>query len=216
MPITHWTSISTKREDPYRTRDQDAAGQELLKLPPNVLGMIGNYVATGCAPEEVLTNGLLWSRVSVCTHLISHEFGVTQKIQHAQQELEHGLEDDALIKMWGRLSHNINFNGNPPPATLAEIKAWFEDPAHAEGLNALTCLNLSDLQLKAIPPQITQFSQLEQLSLENNQITDISALRGLSQLQILYASNNLITDISVLWQLDQLTEYYFDGNPLAI
>lgn len=112
--------------------------------------------------------------------------------------------DEAFLKIWGRVSERFNFNGNPPPNTLAEIKAWFNDPENAAQLNAVTELNLSSLELNVIPPQIAKFTQLRNLSLYNNQITDISVLKNLVQLQQLDLYLNQITDISALGHLTRL------------
>ncbi|MBS0603672.1 MAG: leucine-rich repeat domain-containing protein, partial [Verrucomicrobia bacterium] len=176
--------------------------------PPNVIGRIGNFVATGNTPLEAATNGVLWSRVCVYTHVSFHQYGQAQRVQQA-------LENDALLKIWGRLSRQLNFNENPRPQTLAEIKAWFDDPANAEQLNAIRELNLENLGLKAIPPEITRCTQLVNLYLSNNRITDISALRQLAQLQHLYLSNNQITDIPALESLTQLGTLYLSINRIT-
>ncbi|MBS0603670.1 MAG: leucine-rich repeat domain-containing protein [Verrucomicrobia bacterium] len=230
MPISHCPAIRTTQDDPYRTREQDAAGQDLLKVPSHILELIGDLVASGNTPLEAAANSVALSRVCVLTHLTSHEWGVAQKIQ--QQ-----VEDDSLLKMWASLSSQLNFDENPPPHTLAEIKAWLEDAANADQLNAIRELNLSYHELKTIPPQITKCSQLQRLyldhnkisnisplgtlsqlrrlSLDHNKISDIAPLGTLSELEWLCLDHNRIADISALGNLDQLVELYLDRNQIA-
>ncbi|MBS0603671.1 MAG: leucine-rich repeat domain-containing protein [Verrucomicrobia bacterium] len=208
MPIGHCSAIRTTQEDPYRTRDQDAAGQDLLKVPSHILELIWNFVASGNSPLETATNSVRFSQVCVLTHLISHESGMEQKIQQ-------NLEDDALLKIWRPLSKRVNFNGTPRPKTLGEIKEWFDNPAHTGQLNAITVLDLSDLKLKAIPPQITKCGQLRELFLDDNQITDIAALGQLSQLEELHLDDNLISDISAIGNLGKLERLSLDYNPIS-
>ena len=53
------------------------------------------------------------------------------------------------------------------------------------------------------------------LGLDGNQITDISALSGLTNLTELYLNGNQITDISALSGLTNLTELRLQNNPLS-
>ncbi|MBS0603884.1 MAG: leucine-rich repeat domain-containing protein [Verrucomicrobia bacterium] len=207
MSIRPCTAIRPRPDGQYRPQDQDAPAGGLLQLPPNVIGRIGNFVATGNTPQEAAANGVRWSRVCVYTHVSSHESGVAQRVQQA-------LEDDALLKMWGPLSGQLNFHGNPPPQTLAEIKAWFDDPANADRLNQIANLNLSNLGIKTIPPQITKCTQLRELDLYNNNITDVSPLKNLGQLQKLDLAQNKITDVSALQNLLQLQTLELSSNQI--
>ncbi|MBS0603883.1 MAG: leucine-rich repeat domain-containing protein [Verrucomicrobia bacterium] len=208
MSIKQCEAISPRPDSQYRPQDEDALDGELLKVPRNVLEHIGNFVATGETPLEAATNGVLWSRVCVYTHVTSHQSGMTQQVQQA-------LEDDALLKIWDTLSSDGDFNENPGPQTLAEIKAWYDDPANADLLNSIVALDLSNLGLKAIPPQITKYTQLRQLNLSNNQITDVSALENFTQLARLNLSHNQITDIAVLGNLTQLSRLNLSSNKIT-
>ncbi|MEG4252316.1 DUF6745 domain-containing protein, partial [Microcoleus sp. Pol10D4] len=58
-------------------------------------------------------------------------------------------------------------------------------------------------------------TNLSSLYLNNNQITDISALRELTNLSSLYLNNNQITDISALRELTNLTTLYLNNNQFA-
>ncbi|MBS0604624.1 MAG: hypothetical protein JSS60_06250 [Verrucomicrobia bacterium] len=212
MSINPCTAISPRPDGQYRTQSQDAAGSELLKLPPHVIGRIGNFVATGNTPLEAATNGVHWSRVCVYTHVTSHESGVTQTVQQAL-DAHRALEDEALLKIWRHVSRIIYFN--PRQRTIDEIKAWFDDPANVDHLNAITDLDLCNYGLKAIPPQITKFTQLQSLNLANNRILDVSPLKNLSQLRRLQLPNNQITDVSALANLAMLRLVNLMFNPIT-
>jgi len=55
-------------------------------------------------------------------------------------------------------------------------------------------LNLSELGLKAIPDEVKNVKNLTTLDLRNNQISDISAVAGLTSLTMLFLSNNQIDE----------------------
>jgi internalin A len=52
------------------------------------------------------------------------------------------------------------------------------------------------------------------LYLEENQISDLSALSGLTNLTYLDLSNNQLSDISALSGLTKLESLYLSGNPV--
>ena len=58
------------------------------------------------------------------------------------------------------------------------------------------------------------FSHIEILALEENNISDISFLKNLSNLKILSLSHNLIEDISPLADLTNLRELYLNNNQI--
>lgn len=63
-------------------------------------------------------------------------------------------------------------------------------------------------------PPLAELSGLENLSLADNEISDLSALSGLVRLGSLQLSNNRIRDLTPLQNLSALKTLYLDGNPL--
>ncbi len=60
-------------------------------------------------------------------------------------------------------------------------------------------------------------TQIESLWIKDNQITDISALANMENLTYLYMQDNLVTDLSPLAWLSELTHVLkASGNPLPI
>jgi hypothetical protein len=77
----------------------------------------------------------------------------------------------------------------------------------------LEYLILSDNQISDISA-LSGLSHLHYLDLNNNQVGDITALGGLTKLTELFAKFNKISDIKVLLGLTGLTDLYLTGNPL--
>ncbi|PSB49414.1 GTPase, partial [filamentous cyanobacterium Phorm 6] len=85
-------------------------------------------------------------------------------------------------------------------------------------LSNLTQLYLSDNQITEIPEVLGKLSNLTLLYLWNNQITEIPEVLGkLSNLTLLYLWNNQITEIpEVLGKMEQLEQLDLRGNPIPI
>jgi Leucine-rich repeat (LRR) protein len=62
----------------------------------------------------------------------------------------------------------------------------------------LKSLDLSGCHLKAFPAEIAQLSSLTYLCVENNQITDLSAISQLFNLEILNIASNQLIDVANL------------------
>ena len=88
-------------------------------------------------------------------------------------------------------------------------------PFNINQLYHLQRLVLDNKKLRILPSEIGQLKQLQVLELNQNQLTDITALGQLQQLQGLGLSHNQITDISVLGQLKQLDSLYLNHNQLT-
>ena len=76
---------------------------------------------------------------------------------------------------------------------------------------ALDGLGLNDAQLQ----QLTALYALDRLSLQNNQISDITALSELKGLDELDLSGNRIRTVQPLTELDSLRSLNLDRNPLT-
>ena len=78
-----------------------------------------------------------------------------------------------------------------------------------------TTLVLDDRDLKDEDlEQICQLYALNNLSLANNMLTDISALKRLGGLDVLNLSGNRVADLRPLAALSELRTLYLDGNPV--
>ncbi|MBD2011112.1 leucine-rich repeat domain-containing protein [Microcoleus vaginatus ZQ-A3] len=81
-------------------------------------------------------------------------------------------------------------------------------------LSNLTELSLDGNQITDITP-LSALTNLTSLYLNNNQITDITPLSALTNLTSLYLNNNKITDITGLSALTNLTHLYLNNNPIT-
>src|SRR3990172_5635657 len=123
------------------------------------------------------------------------------------QTIAKQIEDQSLITLWDQIRLQLNL---PVPLQTADaIRAWMNDPANAGQLNSIIALSVVGRNLRIIPSEIRLLTQLRQLDLACNKITEIpNAISTLTQLQQLYLAHNQITmiphDISALTQLQRL------------
>ena len=73
-------------------------------------------------------------------------------------------------------------------------------------LEKVTKLYLYRKQLSEVPKGLEKLTQLTNLSLENDQLTDVKGLEKLNQLTSLSLYNNQLTDVKGLENLTQLKE----------
>ncbi len=85
--------------------------------------------------------------------------------------------------------------------------------AHADGADVL---NLSDLGLERLPPEIAQLTTLTGLNLDNNRLTSLpSEIGGLQRLERLDADGNRLTTLpSAIGELTALETLYLQKNRL--
>jgi internalin A len=90
-------------------------------------------------------------------------------------------------------------------------------PVELSQLSQLQYLGLDNNQLTAVPVELSQLSQLQSLVLSNNQLTQVPVeLSQLSQLQRLWLSDNQLTAVPVeLSQLSQLQRLWLSDNQLT-
>ncbi|MEG4287623.1 leucine-rich repeat domain-containing protein [Microcoleus sp. C2C3] len=81
-------------------------------------------------------------------------------------------------------------------------------------LSNLTELHLPSNQITDLTP-VSGFTNLTRLHLENNQITDITPLSGLNNLTSLHLDNNSITELTGLSALTNLRRLYLSNNPIT-
>ncbi len=80
--------------------------------------------------------------------------------------------------------------------------------------NNLTKLVLYYQRLNIIP-DLSRFKNLKDLSLDNNNISDIQPLQYLTKLEYLYLHDNNISDITSLQYLTNLEELWLNNNKIS-
>ncbi len=112
--------------------------------------------------------------------------------------LQQKFEDEALEIMWSDPTKGISSKLGPvaPDLTTAnEIRAWITNPENAPLLAAIDSLDFSACNLKAIPPEIINLTQLRGLYLDGNKITFIPVALANSKLKKLSLNYNQISFI---------------------
>jgi len=101
---------------------------------------------------------------------------------------------------------------------LTNLKRIFEYQGTIYELYKETRLNLSNNQIKILPPEIDKLSNLRILNLDNNQITTLPPeIDKLSNLQELYLYNNQITILPPeIGNLSQLQKLYLHNNQITM
>ena len=87
-----------------------------------------------------------------------------------------------------------------------------EVPKGLEKLTQLRDLHLSDNKLTDVKG-LEKLTQLQWLSLYGNQLTDVKGLENLTQLKVLLLAGNQLTDVKGLEKLTKLKELYLRDNP---
>lgn len=137
------------------------------------------------------------------------------------------VEDANLVQFFIRLSQQIQNNEQPELGGLsvkgqaASIRVWMGD--HQTFLDTITRLDLDGLKLTTLPPEIGQFTNLEQFSIRNNEVLNIGKLTDLpseiwklKNLQTLdLAGNNLTALPREIGLLTKLKSLFLHGNSLT-
>ncbi|SVC13939.1 uncharacterized protein METZ01_LOCUS266793 [marine metagenome] len=77
----------------------------------------------------------------------------------------------------------------------------------------VTNLHLSGNKLTEVPKGLENLTQLKELWLDSNELTDVKGLENLTQLETLYLFSNNLTDVKGLEKLTQLTSLRLPFNP---
>ncbi len=99
-----------------------------------------------------------------------------------------------------------------PIGDAREIREWLTSRDNLGTIELITNIDLHHAQLDVIPKELALFPNLKSLSLNNNQIVDLSPLTFLTSLQELYLNDNCIDDIAPLTSLTQLKTLALKGN----
>ncbi|MBC1863367.1 LPXTG cell wall anchor domain-containing protein [Listeria welshimeri] len=102
--------------------------------------------------------------------------------------------------------------------TYVNIQGYGKEPIKSiEGmqyLNELSYLSLDGNQVSDLTP-LTNASKLTYLTLSDNNVTDVSSLKNLSKVYLIGLKNNQVEDISSLSNLTALKYLYLNGNKLS-
>ena len=129
----------------------------------------------------------------------------TFEFENLQKQAQNA--NDALIAIWPKISTKIL---SPPHLNRAEeIRSWLNDINNADHLNRITLLDLSNLDLRVLPQEITKLIGLKYLYLNNNKLNSLPhEIVKLTQLHNLSLGRNqfsiLPPEIGALAQLQDL------------
>ena len=114
-------------------------------------------------------------------------------LQTERLKLKQDQQDESLMKLASELEKQIPAI---PDTDVGTVRAWLSEPANQAAIQAVIRIDLSRLQLKVIPPEVTALVNLRVLNLDGNQISEIpAAISQLVNLQMLYLVSNQITQI---------------------
>jgi len=127
------------------------------------------------------------------------------------QKLQYDL---ALQKIWPRLRRLPEFLAQTDlpgdDANSQTIRLFL----HARAWEEISTLDLKDLDLKILPPELKLFTGLRKIELQGNQLKDISYLTAFTKLTVLWLSDNELEDITCLGALINLKTLGLSRNRL--
>ncbi len=127
-------------------------------------------------------------------------------------------ENEALEKIWQeRLAPRFHLENDPTLQTHEAIRAWINNPDNGQLLLQVTGLELSSLNLNALPPEIGSLTALQWLDLNNNQLTFLPPeIASLTALEGLYLHNNQLRSLPPeIGGLTALQEIHLSCNQLT-
>lgn len=132
-----------------------------------------------------------------------------------QQRLDAFLE--AIRSRNGGGILGIYYEESSLPIHAQSIRQWLSNPANAEQIAYINVLNLNKTHLTLLSPEISKFSHLTNLYLEENQIPSLPYTIGnLSHLTWLSLSENQLSTLPrAIGKLSQLKHLNLDHNQLS-
>ncbi len=110
------------------------------------------------------------------------------------QAIKDSIKDYNLCQCWSRVINNLNIEHLPMDAN--QIRDYMSHKDNQQTLALIKDLDLSQLELTDVPPEIIHFSGLTTLKLNNNNLTQLPDLFGnLGKLQVLDLNNNNLTHL---------------------
>ena len=133
-----------------------------------------------------------------------------------------GLDNNIQLAIVLRHYNNLNITDRNQPITAEDMKGLKK----FEGLQSISSLaglehatNLEDIRLhnnriSDLTP-LSVFTKLTRLHLENNSISDLTPLKGLTTLEYLRLDDNRISDLTPISGLTKLTGLYLNNNRIS-
>jgi Leucine-rich repeat (LRR) protein len=134
------------------------------------------------------------------------------------QMLQKEIYDKALKTIWScRLRALILQVAIVPPSDTSaeEIRKFLIDPVNNAALTHITGLNLDNLNLKAVPPELNRLSGLLRLWLANNQLSSVPNFAHFQNLQELWLNNNQLSSVPDFSHLQNLQKLWLNNNQLG-
>jgi hypothetical protein len=134
-----------------------------------------------------------------------------------QKLAEDRATDHALVVIWPKISKQWS-GWRRMSLTADQIRTWYRDPLNTGFfLETIESLDLSNLQLKVFPIQLTILPEVKDLNLSNNELKSLPESFGdINQLKRLDLSNNKLTSLpESLGNLNQLKQLNIDNNNLT-
>jgi hypothetical protein len=129
-------------------------------------------------------------------------------------ELEAPDNDQNLIKAFSRIHESPIVDPRLPERDQAQaIRIWMQ--THPAELAAITVLNLENLELTKIPPEIGLLPNIEILVLKCNLLTSLEGFPILHKLKELTISQNHLRSLIGLPYLESLIDLYVSENCLT-
>lgn len=141
----------------------------------------------------------------------------TLSILEELQEEEQKLQDECLLRIWGKILEQYEELQLPAALkTAADVRNFLNNSEHAQLLHSIVAIDLSNLNLEVLPPEICRLSALQELNLQNNQLIILPCLSELTNLRVLVLQNNQLVQLPESFEaLTQLEELYLAHNQLA-
>ncbi|MBS0653670.1 MAG: leucine-rich repeat domain-containing protein [Verrucomicrobia bacterium] len=151
-------------------------------------------------------------------------FGMSQlHLTALQARLQVHYENQALETIWNQgllpiFTQRGAFENIVAPVGVPAIREWLNDPENAQRIQEVRTLYLSSLNLKVLPSEIKLFLGLEELILDNNQLTVLpESIGDLQSLLILNLSNNHLSSLPNSFQcLGQIENLHLFNNKLRV
>jgi hypothetical protein len=134
--------------------------------------------------------------------------------------LQQEIYDNALKTIWRGRLHSLHIGHRLPlghlpssGASAAEIRAFLCDPSNAAFLARLRRLDLMNLGLKVVPPEIERLTGIQFLNLSYNQLVEVPNL-NLPHLTVLNLESNQLKTVPNFDKLPILTHLHLNVNKL--
>jgi Leucine-rich repeat (LRR) protein len=142
----------------------------------------------------------VWQRLSLA--IITHRMNSL-----SQSELSVLVTTEEGVRKLQKDMNEVSAKTPPQKADAQEIRKFLNDPINGDILKQITVLDLTNLKLQVVPPELNQLSGLQTLFLDNNDLLEVPDFNLPHLLQLCINSNKLrkIPDFTYLPNLRWLS-----------